>query len=74
MIGVYYKPSLPCNFKAQLTKLNETLVFHVKIGTRNYFFTSIYRNPPSEKNSKNNVDHFINELNITLDDIKGNHP
>ena len=32
------------------------------------------RNPPAENNSKDKVDEFANELNNTLDNIKGKTP
>ena len=73
-IGIYYKSFLPCIFKPELTKLNETLVFQVKVGTRKCFFTCIYRNPSSENNSNDKVDEFANELNNTLNNIKGKIP
>ena len=73
-IGIYYKSSLPCIFKPELTKLNETLVFQVKIGTKKCFFTYLYRNPSTENNSTDKVDEFTNELNNTLDNIKGKNP
>ena len=31
----------------------------------------MYRNPSPENNSENKVDEFVNELNNTLDNIKG---
>ena len=65
-IGIYHKASLPCVFKAELTKLDETLVFQVKVGTKKCFFTCIYRNPSIDNNSKNNVDEFGSELNATI--------
>ena len=34
-IGVYYKSTLPCIFKPELTKLSESLVFQVKVGAKN---------------------------------------
>ena len=37
-IGIYYKSSLPCIFKPELTTLNETLVFQVKVGRKKCFF------------------------------------
>ena len=37
-IGVYYKTSIPCCFKPTLTKLTETLVCEVKVGTKKMFF------------------------------------
>ena len=64
-IRIYYKSFLPCIFKPEL---NETLLFQVKVGTRKCFFTCIYRNPSSE------VDKFANELNNTLNNIKGKNP
>ena len=60
--------------KPVLTKLNDTLVFQVKVGTRKCFFTCIYRNPSSENNSNDRVDEFANELNNTLNNIKGKNP
>ena len=33
-IGVYYKTSLPCMFKPQLTNLSKTLVFQIKIRSK----------------------------------------
>ena len=73
-IGIYYKSFLPCIFKPELTKLNETLVVQVKVGTRKCVFTCIYRNPSSENNSNDKVDEFANELNNTLNNIKGKIP
>ena len=70
-IIIYHKSSLPCVFKPELTKLKETLVLQVKVGSKKCFFTCIYRNPSSENNSKNTVDEFANELDTTLDNIKG---
>ena len=70
-IGIYYKSFLPCIFKPELTKLNETLVVQVKVGTRKCFFTCIYRNPSSENNSNDKVDEFANKLNNILNNIKG---
>ena len=48
-IGVYYKSSISCIFKQELTKPNETLVFQVKSGTGKCFFTCIYRHQSFEK-------------------------
>ena len=70
----YIKSFLPCIFKPELTKLNETLVIQVKVGTRKCFFTCIYRNPSSENKSNDKVDEFANELNNTLNNIKGKNP
>ena len=36
-IGIYYKSSLPCIFKPELTTLNETLVFQVKNCEEKFF-------------------------------------
>ena len=57
-----------------MTKLRESLVFQVKIGTTKCFFTCIYRNPSSENNTKDKVDEFSNELEKTLNNIKGKNP
>ena len=73
-IGIYYKSSLPCIFKPELTTLNESLVFQVKIGRKKCFFTCLYRNPSNENNLRDKVDEFTNELNNTLDNIKGKTP
>ena len=73
-IGVYYKSTLPCIFKPQLTKLTETLVFQVKVGAKKCFFTCMYRNPSTENNSRDRIDEFSNELHNTLDNIKGKNP
>ena len=73
-IGVYHKSTLPCIFKPELTKLNETLIFQVKVGGKKCFFTCVYRNPSSDNNLKENVDDFANELNSTLENIKGKIP
>ena len=73
-IGIYYNSSLLCIFKPELTTLNETLVFQVKIGRKKCFFTCLYRNPSNENNSRDKVDEFTNELNNTLDNIKGKNP
>ena len=73
-MGIYYKSSLPCIFKPELTKLNEALVFQVKVGTRKCLFTCLYRNPSPENNSMDKVDEFADELNNTLNNIKGKNP
>ena len=54
-----------------MTKLNETLIFQVKVGGKKCCFC---RNPSSDNNLKDNVDDFANELNSTLENIKGKHP
>ena len=72
-IGIYYKSFLPCIFKPELTKLNETFVIQVKVGTRKCFFI-FYRNTSSENNSNDKVDEFANELNNSLNNIKGENP
>ena len=51
-----------------MTKLNESLVFQVKIARRKYFFTCS-RNPSSENNSNDKVHEFANELNNTKENI-----
>ena len=61
-------------FKPELTKLTETLVFQVKIGTKKCFFTYIYRNPSTDNNSENTVSEFASELSKTLDNIEGKNP
>ena len=53
-IGVYHKPALPCIFKPELTKLNETLIFQVKVGGKKCFFTCVYGNPSSDNNLRGN--------------------
>ena len=73
-IGIYYKSFLPCIFKPVLTKLNETLFVQVKVGTRKCFFTCINRNPSSENNPNDKIDEFANEMNNTLNNIKGENP
>ena len=73
-IGVYYKSTLPCTFKPELTKLSETLVFQIKVGARKCFFTCVYRNPSSENNSKEKIDEFVNKMSNTLENIKGKNP
>ena len=40
-IMIYHKSSLPCTFKPELTKLKETLVLQVKVGSKKCFFTCI---------------------------------
>jgi len=37
-IGIYYKSSLPCIFKPELTNLAETLILQDKVGTKKCFF------------------------------------
>ena len=42
---VYHKSSLPCIFKPDLTKLDETLVLQVKVGSKNvslHVYTEIH--------------------------------
>ena len=73
-IIIYYKSSLPCIFKPELTNLRETLVLQVKIDSKKCFFTCTYRNPSSENNIKHKVDEYVIGLNSTLDNIKGKNP
>ena len=70
-VTVYHKSSHPCIFKPDLTKLDETLVLPVKVGSKKCFLTCIYRNLTSLNNSKNNVEEFSNGHEKTLDNIKG---
>ena len=53
-IGVYHKSALPCIFKPELAKLNETLIFQVKVGGKKCFFTCVYGNPSSDNNLRGN--------------------
>ena len=71
---MYYKSSLPCTFKPELTKLSETLIFQVKVGSKKCFFTCGYRNPSAENNLRDNINEFSIELNNTLENIKGKNP
>ena len=71
---VYHKSSLPCISKPDLTKLDETLVLQVKVGSKKCFLTCIYCNPSSLNNSKNKVEEFTNGLDKTLDNINGKNP
>ena len=72
-IMIYHKTYLPCVFKPNLTKLEETLVLQVKIGTKKVF-TCVYRNPSVTNNSKAKIDEFATDLDTTIENIKGKNP
>ena len=65
-IGFCCKSTLAIMFKPELTKLTETLVFQVKIGTKKCFFTCIYITPSADNNSAITVNEFTDELSKTL--------
>ena len=44
------------------------------MGQKKCFFTCLYRNPSIENNTKEIIDEFSDELNNTLDNIKGKNP
>ena len=67
-VCVYYKSNLPITMKPELSSMQECLVMELKVGNKRCFITCLDRSP--SKNTKNDIDEFVINLEKTINNIE----
>ena len=73
-VCVYHKSDLSIRSLPDATKLNECMVFEVKVGRCKCIITALYHSPSVESNTLPEINYFISKLEQTLEYVNKRNP